>query len=59
MFPSTASEELFERELRPIVMREVMGQPVTTRCTHCGTEAPANRMPAGQLCHNCQRGVMK
>lgn len=32
---------------------------IATRCNYCGTEAPASRMPAGQVCHACNRGVMK
>ncbi len=30
MFQDRASEELFERELRPIVQREIMSMPTTT-----------------------------
>lgn len=52
-------ETTFDRELAPIVFKEVMSMPTTTRCNHCGTEAPASRMPAGQVCHACNRGVMQ
>ncbi len=47
-----------DRELRAAIDRGGYFT-ATTQCTHCGATAPAIRMPAGQLCHSCQRGVMK
>lgn len=28
-----------------------------TECTHCGTRS--NNQPAGDVCHTCQRGIMR
>ena len=58
-YPYEFDDEPYARQLAPVVRREVAEAPWQTTCSHCRTTAPAIRMPAGQLCHNCSKGVMQ
>lgn len=62
------TDSIHARQLAPIVRREVadalrpklaLDAQAKTKRSYCGTEAPADRMPRGQLCHNCCYGVMR
>ena len=62
------TDSIHARQLALIVRREVadalrpqlaLDAQAKTKCSYCGTEAPADRMPRGQFCHSCCYGVMR